>query len=81
MYFFYLKGNILTESDIRILNIVLAEHLSKLKENDFNLNQDEHITKEEVVLHLEKIDQYEFAKILSENKGKAFKYQNTIACN
>ena len=53
-----------------MLNVVLAEHLPKLMESGLNLNQDNHITKEEVVMHLQKIDQHEFAKILSESNGK-----------
>ena len=50
----------------------MAEHLSKLKDSGLNLNQDDHphITKEEVVIHLQEIEQHAFAKILSENKGK-----------
>ena len=53
-----------------MLNIVLAEHLPKLMESGLNLNQDNRITKEEVVMHLQKINQHEFAKILSETNGK-----------
>ena len=53
-----------------MLNIVLAEHLPKLMESGLNLNKDNCITKEEVVMHLHKIDQHEFAKILSESNGK-----------
>ena len=67
---FYSKGNVLSENDVQILNIVLAEHLSKLKESGLNLNQDNCITKEEVVIHLKKIDQHESANILNESKGK-----------
>ena len=67
MYIF--KGNVLTESEIQILNIVLAEHLSNLEEIGLHLNQDNRITKEEVVIHLQKVDN-ELAKILSENNGK-----------
>ena len=62
-------GNSLTESDLRILNIVLAEHLPKLKESGLSLDYP-HTTKEEVVTHLQKIDQHEFAEILSETRGK-----------
>ena len=67
---FYSKGNVLSENDVQILNIVLAEHLSKLKETGLILKQDNRITKEEVVIHLKKIDQYESAEILSKSKGK-----------
>ena len=62
-------GNILTESEIKILKIVLAEHLSNLEKNGLYLNQNNHITKEEVVIHLQKVDD-ELAKILSGNNGK-----------
>ena len=68
--FYFFKGNVLTESDIKVLNVVLAGHLPKLMESGLNLNQDNRITKEEVVMHLQKIDQHEFAKILSESNGK-----------
>ena len=63
------KGNILTESEIQILNIVLAKQVPKLKEIGLNLNQDNRITKEEVVIHLQKVND-ELAKILSKNNGK-----------
>ena len=61
-------GNILTESEIQILNDVLAKHLTKLKENGLDLNQDYHITKEEVVIQLQKLDD-ELANILSKKNG------------
>ena len=67
--FFLFKGNVLSESDIQILNIVLAEQLPKLKESGLSLTHDNRITKEEVVMHLQKIDQHDFAKILR-NEGK-----------
>ena len=68
---FFITDNALTESDVRILNIVLAEYLPMLKDSGLNLNQEDHphITKDELVMHLEKIND-EFAKILSESKGK-----------
>ena len=80
VFFFNLKGNVLTKSDIQILNIVLAEHLSKLEDSNLNLNQDDHprITKEEVVIHLQKIEQHEFARILSESKGNVTKRISSI---
>ena len=70
-----LTVDFLTESDIRILNIVLAEYLPKLKKHDLNLDQDHQdnhprVTKEEVVTCLWKIGQNEFAKILEKNNGK-----------
>jgi hypothetical protein len=48
----------------------LAEHLRNLKEHRVNLNQGKRITKEQVVIHLQKIDQQELAKILREDNGK-----------
>ena len=61
---------VLTENDIQILKIVLAEHLLKLEESGLDLNENNCITKEEVVIHLKKIDQHAFAVILGEEKGK-----------
>ena len=62
-------GNILTERDIRILAVVLAKHLPYLQNSGLNLKQGVRITKEEVVIHLRKIDRRELAEILSEDKG------------
>ena len=62
-------GNVLTERDIRILAVVLAKHLPNLQKSGLNLKQGVRITKEEVVIHLRKIDQRELAEILSEDKG------------
>ena len=65
---------------MRILSLALAEHLPKLKEQGLNLDpyyrpsnekDGPHITKEEVIVHLEQIDQYKLAEILSEDKGKS----------
>ena len=71
--YIFTVANFLTESDVRILNIVLAEHLPKL---EVNLNPDDHppLTKEEVVTGLQSIGQNEFAKILSGKGGKRIQY-------
>ena len=63
-------GNLLPESDVRILAVILIEHLHSLKEYGLNLKQGERITKEEVVMHLRKIDQHELAEILRKDSGK-----------
>lgn len=63
-------GNLLSESDIRILAVILAEHL---KGSGLNLNQGEHIPKEKVVMHLKNISQHKLAEILREDGGKTFK--------
>ena len=68
-------GHLLTETELRILNIALAEHLRKLEKSGLNLNLDHQhniITKEEVVTHLQKFGQQELAKILSEDRGKLY---------
>jgi hypothetical protein len=73
-FFFCFQGNILTESDIRILAVILAEHLRNLKEQGLNLNEGERITKKEVVIHLQNIDQQELAEILSQDSGKISRF-------
>ena len=67
----FIDENVLTESDLRILNIVLVEHLPKLKERGLNLDHIISITKEEVVKCLQQIDQHSLADILSKNQGKS----------
>ena len=67
---FFFQGNILTESDIRILNLILSEHLTNLEKSGLSLEQSKRITKEEVVMHLRKIDQHKLAELLSEDNGK-----------
>ena len=54
---------LLTEGDLRILKIVLGKHLP------INLTRPP-VTKMEVIKHLQQIDQYTFADILSKNQGK-----------
>ena len=63
-------GNLLSESDIRILAVILTEHLHNLKERGLNLNQGERISKEEVVIQLKNIGQHELAEILRKDRGK-----------
>ena len=78
LYLFLIVDETLTESDIRILNIVLAKHLltTELKGrlSGLNLNQDDRppITKEEVVMFLQEIHQHQFANILSGNRGRTY---------
>ena len=63
----------LTKSDLRILNIALAEHWHKLKESGINLNQGDHprITKEVVIIGLLQVGQQELSRILRKDKGKS----------
>ena len=60
----------LTEGDLRILNIILVEHLAKLIDRGINLNPDDRPTKEEVIKCLQEIEQNDFADILKEDQGK-----------
>ena len=55
----FFQGNILTESDIRVLDLVLTMHLTNLEKSGLSLKQGKRITKEEVVMHLKDIDQHE----------------------
>ena len=67
----FCQGNVLTESDIRVLALVLSEYLPNLEGSGLNLKQDNiHITKEELVMHLRNIDQHQLAEIFSEDNGK-----------
>ena len=66
----FCQGNVLTESDVRVLALVLSEYLPNLERSGLNLKPDIRITKEELVMHLRKIDQHELAKIFSEDDGK-----------
>ena len=63
-------GNLLSESDIRILAVILTEHLDNLKESGLKFNEGERISKEQVVMHLKKIVQDELAEILRKDGGK-----------
>ena len=67
----FCQGNVLIESDIRVLALVLSEYLPNLERSGLNLKQDNiRITKEELVMHLRNIDQHELADIFSEDDGK-----------
>ena len=64
--------NPLTESNLQILKVVLAEHIVTLEEKGLNLSQDDSpVTKEMVVKVLHQIGQQELAKILNEDNGKS----------
>ena len=60
----------LTESDLKILKIVLVEYLPKME--NLNLDQDDPatITKKKVIKCLQQVDQHDLADILKENQGK-----------
>ena len=66
----FYQGNILSESNTRVLALVLSEYLPNLEESGLDLKQDIRITKEELVMHLRNIDQHQLAKIFSEDNGK-----------
>ena len=66
----FYQGNVLTESDTRVLALVLSEYLPNLEESGLNLEQDIRITKEELVMHLRKIDKNELVEIFSKDNGK-----------
>ena len=71
IFFHCIGDNLLTESDLQILKIVLVEHLPKM-EKILNLDQDDPstITKKKVIKCLQQVDQHDFADILKENQGK-----------
>ena len=64
----------LTEDELRILTIVLAEHSTRLSNNSLNLEAaisgQQEIHKHEVVKCLRKINQDEIAKILNNKQGR-----------
>ena len=68
-----ISGNLLSESDIQVLALVLSEYLTNLEKSGLSLKQGERITKEEVVVQLRKINQHELAEILSKDRGKTSK--------
>ena len=64
----------LTDNELRILKIVLAEHLDKLNKNglnfDFAISGEMEITKKMVVDGLDLIGQTHISKILDNEQGK-----------
>ena len=74
--------NLLSESDLRILNIVLVEHLPKLKGIGLDLDHNItlFITKQEVIKCLQQVGQQSLADILSKYQGKNNVDTSRIEC-
>ena len=62
----------LSENELRILGLVLGEHLGLLRANGLDLEgaSPERLTKERVAMHLRNIGQDQLAQLLSEKRGE-----------
>lgn len=65
-------SKVLTVNELRILGLVLAEHLNALKAKGLDIERvnEVKVTKEEIVSILREIDRDELADTLSKKRGK-----------
>ena len=72
----------LSENELRILGLVLGEHLGLLRANGLDLEgaSPGRLTKERVAMHLRNIGQVQLAQLLSEKRGETVHVVYSISC-